>query len=161
MPSFDIVSKVAWNEVDNALQQTKQEIAQRYDFRDANPSIDKTEEGIVMRAATEDRVKAILDVFREKLVRRKVSLKHLQPGNVEPGPSMTSKLTAKIVEGIDTERARTLVKMVKDMKIKVQASIQEQQVRVTGGKRDDLQAVIQAIREAQFELELQFINFRD
>jgi len=161
MPSFDIVSKVAWNEIDNALNQAQKEIAQRFDFKGTGAEIEKISDGLVLRAATEDRVKAVLDVLKEKLIKRKVSLKHLQPGKIEPTGKGGSKMTIKIVEGIDQDHARTLIKWIKDEKLKVQASIQEQQVRVTGKKKDDLQTCIAALRDKDFDLELQFINFRD
>jgi len=161
MPSFDIVSKVAWNEIDNALNQAQKEIGQRFDFKGTGAELEKTSEGIMIRASTDDRVKAALDVLEEKLIKRKVSLKHVQPGKMEPTGKGGSKMLVKIVEGIDTDHARTLIKWIKDEKLKVQASIQEQQVRVTGKKKDDLQTCIAALRDKEFDLELQFTNFRD
>jgi uncharacterized protein YajQ (UPF0234 family) len=161
MPSFDVASKVAWNEIDNALNQAEKEVAQRFDFRGTGASLEKTAEGIVLRASSDDRVKAVLEVLREKLVKRKVSLKHLEVGKVEPTGKGGSKILVKIVEGLDTDRAKTLVKWIKDAKLKVQASIQENQVRVSGKNKDDLQACIQLLRGKEFDRELQFINFRD
>lgn len=161
MPSFDIASKVAWHEIDNALNQAQKEVAQRFDFRGTGAELEKTADGIVLRANSDDRVKAVLEVLREKLVKRKVSLKHLDVGKVEPTGKGGSKILVKIVEGIDTDRAKTLVKWIKDAKLKVQASIQENQVRVTGKNKDDLQACIQMLRGKEFDRELQFTNFRD
>ncbi|MFO0552368.1 MAG: YajQ family cyclic di-GMP-binding protein [Polyangiaceae bacterium] len=161
MPSFDIVCKVAWHEVDNAVLQAQKEIGTRFDFRGTGAEIDPKKEVITLSANSDDRVKAILDVLKEKLVKRKVSLKHLDVGKVEPTGKGGSKLTVKIKEGIDTDHARELVKWIKDEKLKVQASIVEQQVRVSGKKKDDLQACIAAVRGREFDLELTFVNFRD
>jgi uncharacterized protein YajQ (UPF0234 family) len=161
MPSFDIVSKVAWNEIDNALNQAQKEIAQRFDFKGTGAELEKTNDGIVARASSDDRVKAVVEVLREKLVKRKVSLKHIDVGKIEPTGKGGSKLLVKIVEGIDADHARTIMKWIKDEKLKVQASIQEQQVRVSGKKKDDLQACIAALRGKEFDIELQFMNFRD
>jgi len=161
MPSFDIVSKVQWNEVDNALNQAQKEISQRYDFKDTHTELERNDDGIVVRSSSEDRVKAALDVLQEKLVKRKVSLKHLDVGDYEKTGKGGSKLLIEIKEGIEGDPARDLVRRIKDSKLKVQASIQEAQVRVTGKHRDDLQAVIQLIRSADIPLELQFINFRE
>ena len=161
MPTFDIVSKVPWHEVDNAVQQAQKEIGTRFDFRGTGAEIEHTKETVTLRASAEDRVKAVLDVFKEKLVKRKVSLKHLDVGKIEPTGKGGSRITVKIKEGIDTDHARQLLKWIKEEKLKVQASIADQQVRVSGKKRDDLQACISSIREKEFDLELQFVNFRD
>ncbi len=161
MPSFDIVSKVAWHEVDNAIDQSKKEITTRFDFRGTGAEIDHQKELVVLKAGSDDRVKAILDVFKEKLIKRKVSLKHLDVGKIEPTGRGGSKMSIKIVEGIDTDHARQLVKWIKDEKLKVQASIHEQQVRVSGKKRDDLQSCIAAIKDKEFDIELQYVNFRE
>ncbi|WP_394826661.1 YajQ family cyclic di-GMP-binding protein [Pendulispora albinea] len=161
MPSFDIVSKVQWNEVDNALNQSQKEIAQRFDFKDTGTAIERNEEGITIRSASEERVKAAYSVLQDKLVKRKVSLKHLDPQKPEPTGKGGSKMLVKVKEGIDGDHAKDLVRRIKDSKIKVQASIQEAQVRVSGKNRDDLQSAIQLVKEANLPLELQFINFRD
>lgn len=162
MPSFDVVSKVDWSEVTNALNQAQRELTQRFDFKGTNAELERTDAGIMVRASTDDRVLAAVDVFEQKLVRRKVSLKHLDKDDPSPGPGGSSKLLIKIKEGIDADKARRIVKMVKDKKLKVQASIQEQAVRVSGKKRDDLQEVIQMLKGAdELDLDLQYINFRD
>jgi len=161
MPSFDVVSKVPWNEVDNALEQTKRELGTRFDFKGVGAEVERTEEGIVVRANADDRVKAALDVLKEKLIKRKVSLKHLDVGKFEKTGKGGSKVLAKVKEGIDSDHARALVKFIKDEKLKVQASIKDQEVRVTGKKKDDLQAAIAAIRGQEHDIELQFVNFRD
>ncbi len=161
MPSFDIVSKVQWNEVDNALTQASKEIAQRFDFKDTDTELERTPDGITIRSSSEDRVKAATTVLQEKLVKRKVSLKHLDPQKPEKTPKGGAKLLIKIKEGIESEPAKKIVMMIKDAKLKVQASIQEQQVRVTGKNKDDLQNAIAAVRGMDMPIELQFVNFRD
>jgi uncharacterized protein YajQ (UPF0234 family) len=161
MPSFDIVSKPNWPEIDNALNQAQKEIAQRFDFKDTATTLEKTSDGIHVASATEDRVRAALGVLQDKLVKRKVALRFLDVGKVEPGPKGSAKLLLKVKEGIAIEAAREITKLIKDQKIKVQGSIQDNQVRVTGKNKDDLQACIQAVRAKDFGVELQFVNFRD
>lgn len=161
MPSFDIVSKVQWNEVDNALTQAGKEIGQRFDFKDTDTLLERTPDGISVRSSSADRVRAATSVLQEKLVKRKVSLKHLDPQKAESTSKGGSKVLIKIKEGIESEPARKIVMMIKDAKLKVQASIQEQQVRVTGKNKDDLQHAIAAIRALDMPIELQFVNFRD
>lgn len=162
MPSFDVVSKVDWAEVKNAVNQAEQEVGQRFDFKGTGAEIELKDKLVVLRANTEERVKAILDVLQSKLVRRKVSLKHLDAGEPEKGPRSSFKLDVRVKEGIETEKAKEIVKLIKDSKIKAQAAIQEDSVRVSGKKRDDLQEVIQMLRQAEkLELDLQFVNFRD
>jgi uncharacterized protein YajQ (UPF0234 family) len=161
VPSFDIVSKVQMNEVDNALQQAQKEIAQRFDFKDTGTELEKTAEGIVLRSSSEDRLKAAWKVLEEKLVRRKVSLKFLDPQKIEAAGKGGARQLVKIKDGIDSENAKDIVRRIKDSKLKVQASIQEQQVRVTGKNKDDLQEAIKLIRAAGLPIELAFTNFRD
>lgn len=162
MPSFDVVSKVDWAEVTNALTQAQKEVAQRFDFKGTETELERTAEGIVVRSSAEERAEAAIGVLEEKLVRRKVSLKHLDRGKPEKGPKGSTRILIKVKEGIEPDKARQIVKLLKDSKLKVQAAIQEQTVRVSGKKRDDLQAAIQLLRGAQdLDLDLQFINFRD
>jgi len=162
MPSFDVVSKVDWAEFGNALLQAQKEIGQRFDFRNTETSLEKNEEGVVILASALDRAKAALVVLEEKLIKRKVSLKHLDRQDPGKGPKGTVRLLVKIKEGIETEKAKEIVKIVKDSKLKVQASIHEDAVRVTGKKRDDLQEAMRLLRAAEsLELDLQFKNFRD
>ena len=161
MPSFDIVSKPNWSEIDNALNQAQKELAQRFDFKDTSTSVEKTSDGIHIASATEDRVRAALGVVQDKLVKRKVALRFFDVGTPEPGPKGSSKLLVKIKEGIEVETAREITKLIKDQKLKVQSSIQDAQVRVTGKNKDDLQACIQTVRAKDFGVELQFVNFRD
>jgi uncharacterized protein YajQ (UPF0234 family) len=161
MPSFDVVSKVPWVEVDNALNQTKKELAQRYDFKDTNTSIEKTEEGIVIVANSEGRVEAALDVLQGKFVKRGVSLKHIDPQKVLPAGGNTQRQLLKIREGIDKDNARKIIDAIKASKIRVQPAIHDDTVRVSGKNRDDLQDVIRALRGGDFPVELQFVNFRE
>jgi hypothetical protein len=160
MPSFDIVSKVQRNEIDNALQQAQKEVAQRFDFKDTETSYDSTPEAITVRSSSEERAKAAIGVLQEKLVKRKVSLRFTETGKPEIS-GKTARVVMKIKEGISVENGRKLVQIIKDAKLKVQAAIQESQVRVTGKNKDDLQTVIQLVRAQDLGIELQFVNFRD
>jgi uncharacterized protein YajQ (UPF0234 family) len=161
MPSFDVVSKVQMHEVDNAIQQTAKEIGTRYDFRDTGTSIERTEEGIVLRANSEGRIEAALQVMQEKFVRRKVSLKALDPQKIEPAGGSTYRQLIKLSQGIATDKAKEIVKFLKAGSIKVQAAIQADQVRVSGSKKDTLQQAIAALRNEDFGVDLQFENYRD
>jgi cyclic-di-GMP-binding protein len=161
VPSFDAVSKVSWAEIDNALGQASKELSQRFDFQGTQARVEKMPEGLLVSASTEDRVRAAVKVVEEKLIKRKVSLKHLDVEKPSKGPNGTSKCLMKVKEGIETDKAREIVKHLKESKLKVQAGIQDQQVRVTGKNRDDLQAAIRHLREQDFGIELQFVNFRE
>jgi hypothetical protein len=162
MPSFDIVSRLELQEVDNALNQARKEVAQRFDFRGTDTEITRdSEEDIQIRSADEFKVKAVLDVLTGKLAKRGVPLKAFKPGPVEPGPGGTAKQRIVLQQGVPTERAREIVKLIKQTKLRVQAAIQGDEVRISGKSRDDLQAAIARIKEADFDLPLQFVNFRD
>jgi len=161
MPSFDIVSKVPWHEVDNALIQAQKEIAQRFDFKDTGTELEKTAEGLVVKSASEDRAKAALTVLQEKLIKRKVSLKFLDVGDPKPTGKGGARILTKVKEGIEGEPARKIVGSIKDSKLKVQSSIQDAQVRVTGKNRDDLQKAIAHVRGMDLDIEVSFVNFRD
>jgi cyclic-di-GMP-binding protein len=162
MPSFDVVSQVDWAEVKNALDQAQREVSQRFDFKNTHTSLEKTDSGFVILSETEDRARAAVSVLEEKLLRRKVSLLHLDRKDPEPGPKGATRLLVGIKEGIEQAKAKDIVKRIKDSKLKVQASIQADGVRVNGKKKDDLQEVIQLLRAASdLELDLQFVNFRD
>ncbi len=159
--SFDIVSKVDRQEVDNALNQAAKELAQRFDFRGTNASIAWAgESGVTLKADTEDRVKAALEVFKEKLVKRQISLKALDAGDPAPsGKGYTIDCT--IVQGIDSDKAKAISKKIRDEGPRgVQAQIQGDQLRVTAKKKDDLQAVIAMLRNEDFGIALQFTNYR-
>jgi hypothetical protein len=161
MPSFDVVSKLEWSEVKNALQQAEREISQRFDFKGTGAKIEKTDAGYVLGADSDERLKAAYDVFREKLIRRKVSLKHFEAADPGHGPKGTRKMTVTVKEGISTEQAKAIVKHIKVAKLKAQAAIQEDAVRVSGKKRDDLQGIIAELKSQDFGVDLQFVNFRD
>lgn len=161
MPSFDVVSKLDQHEIDNATNQASKEIAQRYDFKGAEATIEQTEEGIVIRANSEGRVEAARDVLESKMVRRQVSLKSLDPQQPQPAGGKMWRQLIKLKEGVSKEKAKDIVKTIKDSKLKVQASIQGDAVRVSGKKRDDLQETIALLKQEDFDLPLQFVNFRD
>ena len=158
--SFDIVSQVSMPEVANAVDQARREIAQRYDFKDTGTSISQDDKLIELRSGTEDRLKAALEVFKEKAVRREVSLKAIHMGPVQPAAKGTYKQVLNVNVGISQDKARELVKFIKGTRIKVQSQVQEDQVRVSGKNKDDLQAVIRAVKEHDFGIALQFVNFR-
>jgi uncharacterized protein YajQ (UPF0234 family) len=161
MPSFDVVSKVQHHEVDNAFQQAQKEIAQRFDFKDTETTLERAPDAITVRSSSEDRAKAGLTVLQDKLVKRKVSLRFTEAGKPEPTGKGGSRIVVTIKEGIEVEKARTIVQIIKESKLKVQASIQDAQVRVSGKNKDELQAAIQALRGRDLGIELQFVNFRD
>ena len=159
--SFDVVSKVDRQEVDNALNQAAKELSQRFDFRGTNAGIAWSgEEAVVLTADTEERVTAALDVFKDKLVKRKISLKSLDAG--EPQSSgRTYRISAAIKQGIESDTAKKISKIIRDEGPKgVQAQIQGDQLRVSGKKRDDLQAVQQLLRGKDLDVALQFDNYR-
>jgi uncharacterized protein YajQ (UPF0234 family) len=160
-PSFDIVSKVDRQEVDNAIRQAARELGTRFDFRGTGAEIAWAGEmGVALQAETEDRVKAALDVFKEKLVKRGISLKALEAG--EPRSSGKAyKIDCTIVQGINQDKARAIGKKIRDEGPKgVQAQVQGDQLRVTAKKKDDLQRVIALLKESDFGVALQFTNYR-
>ena len=159
--SFDVVSKVDRQEVDNALNQAAKELSQRFDFRGTGTGIDWSgKEAIVITSETEERAKAAVEVFREKLVKRSVSLKAVEID--EPRQSgKTYRIQGRIIEGISQDKAKEIGKVIRDEKIKgVQAQVQGDQLRVSGKKRDDLQAVIALLKGRDFGIALQFVNYR-
>jgi uncharacterized protein YajQ (UPF0234 family) len=161
MPTFDIVSQVQRNEVDNAFNQAEKEVAQRFDFKDTETTLEKAPDAITIRSGSADRAKAALTVLQDKLVKRKVSLRFTEVGKPEPTAKGGARIVVTIKEGIDVEKARAIVQTIKESKLKVQASIQESQVRVSGKSKDDLQAVMTAVRAQDYGVELQFTNRRD
>ncbi len=161
MPSFDVVSKVDLQEVRNAVDQANREVGTRYDFKGTDSAVRLTDEGIVVESATEQRLDAAVDVLKTKLVKRGVSLKSVSGGDPQQVGGGRSRATFGLNQGIPQDAARELVKMIKDGKLKVQAAIQGDMVRVSGKKRDDLQTVIAMFKEADYRLPLQYVNFRD
>lgn len=161
MPSFDIVSEVNLQEVDNAVNQAKKEILTRYDFKNSKSEIGLDKEGIHLTSDDEFKMKALIDIVQSKAVKRGIDLKALETGKVEPAGGSLVRCLIKLIQGIEVEKAREIVKMVKGLGLKVQAAIEETKVRVSGKKRDDLQAVIQALRAKDFPIPLQYSNFRE
>jgi uncharacterized protein YajQ (UPF0234 family) len=158
--SFDIVSQVSMPEVSNAVDQARREISQRFDFKDTGTTIAQDDKLIEVRSSTEDRLKAAVEVLKERAVKREISLKALHFGPVQPAAKGTVRQSINVNVGISEEKARELVKFVKGLKVKVQSQVQGDQVRITGKAKDDLQTVIRAVREQDFGLALQFVNFR-
>lgn len=161
MPSFDVVSKVDLQEVENAVNQAKKEIATRYDFRGTNSEITRSEEGIVLQAPDKEHLQAAYRVLMEKMNKRGVSLKALDPQEPEPAAKQSLRQRVLLKQGISTEKGKEINKLIKEAKLKVQSQIQDEQVRVTGKNKDDLQAAIRLLRGADLGIDLQFINFRD
>lgn len=160
MPSFDAVSEVDLHELSNAVDQANREVGTRYDLKGTDTKIELNERELTLIAEADFQIKQVLDILYNKLVSRKIDIKCLESGDVvKSGKGVRMPVTAK--HGIEKELAKKIVKLIKDSKIKVQAQIQGEQVRVTGKKRDDLQAVMQLLREASLEQPLQFTNFRD
>ncbi|TCS84375.1 YajQ family cyclic di-GMP-binding protein [Tepidibacillus fermentans] len=158
--SFDIVSQVDTQEVDNAVNQAKKEISQRYDFKNSKVEISLEGDQIKILADDEYKLKAVIDVLQTKLINRKVSIKNLEYGKIEDATGGTVRQMIKIKQGIESEIAKQIVKDIKNLKLKVQAQIMNDQVRVSGKSRDDLQSVIQFLRGQDYNLELQFTNYR-
>ncbi|WP_371381125.1 YajQ family cyclic di-GMP-binding protein [Sporomusa aerivorans] len=158
--SFDIVSEVDMQEMDNAVNQSSKEIGQRYDFKGSKAAIVLDGDSLKLSAEDDYKLGAMLDILRGKMVKRNVPLKCLDEGKVEPASGGTVRQTVKIQKGISKEKGKDVVSAIKDLKLKVQAQIMDDQVRVTGAKKDDLQAVIQKLKDKDFGIELQFINFR-
>jgi cyclic-di-GMP-binding protein len=162
MPSFDVVSELDRQEVRNAVDQAAREVATRFDFKGTNSSIELSGDSITLHTVSEDRLKALRQVLEEKLVKRKVSLKALDYQKVEEASGGTARQQVNLVAGISSDKARALNKFIKGLGRKgVQSQVQGDQLRVTGKKRDDLQATIADLREEDFGIPLQFTNFRD
>jgi len=160
--SFDIVATTDMAEVLNAVNQTTMEMKQRYDFKGSKSEItlENKEAQLVILADNDSKLNAVVDILQGKLVKRKVSLKALSYGKVEPASGGMVRQTVKLQQGISADKGREIVKFIKDMKIKVQAQIMDDQVRVTGKSRDDLQEVIAALREKDFDIAMNFTNYR-
>ena len=159
--SFDLVSKVDLQEVSNALQQALKEIHTRYDLKDSKSDIHlEDKEALVLSSADEYKLKSVNDVLQTKLVKRGVSLKALTYGAIEPASGSTVRQKVSLQQGIPIEKAREIVKLVKNSKLKVQASIQGDFVRVSGKDRDTLQQVIAMIKQSDFGIDMQFTNYR-
>jgi uncharacterized protein YajQ (UPF0234 family) len=160
--SFDVVSKIEMPEVLNAVQQALKEVQQRFDLKDSHSSIElnEKENKIVLTSKDEFKLKAVIDILESKLVKRKVPLKGLAFGEIIPSAGSTVKQEITLQQGIAIEKAREIVKAIKDAKLKVQASIQGDFVRVAGKDRDTLQMAIKLLRDSDFGIDMQFINYR-
>jgi len=162
VPTFDVVSEVDLQEVRNAVDQAAREVSTRFDFKGTDSSVELGDGEILLHSATEDRLKALAQVLEEKLVRRSVPMKALDYGKVEQASKGAVRQSVAITAGISDDKARAINRFIKDRKTKgVSSQSQGEQVRVSGKKRDDLQAVIAALKEHDFEIPLQFKNFRD
>ncbi len=162
MPTFDVVSEVDMQEVRNAIDQAAREVSQRFDFKGTDSSVELGDDEIKMASASEDRLAALRQVLEEKFAKRKISMKVLDYGTVEPASGGAVRQSAKLQAGISSEKARDLNKFIKALGLKgVQSSTQGEQLRVSGKKRDDLQSAIAALKDEDFGLPLQFTNFRD
>lgn len=158
--SFDVVSKTDMQEVANAVNQAQKELAQRFDFKGSKSSIELTGEELVLNSDDEGKLRSVKDILESKLVKRHVALKAIDYQKLEQAQMGTVRQRAKIVQGIETEKAKAIVRAIKDAKLKVQASIQSDQVRVVGRSKDDLQKAIALIKENDFGIPLQFTNYR-
>jgi len=159
--SFDVVSKVNMDEVKNSVAQAMKEIAQRYDFKGSISDIELKDDAVLaLKSDDEVRLRAVIDVLQSKLFKRGVSIKNLEYGKIEPATKGTVRQEIKILQGVPGDKAKGLVKVIKDAKLKVQASIQGDQVRITGKSKDDLQECMALLKKNDQGLELQFTNFR-
>jgi len=160
--SFDVVSKIELPEVSNAVQQAQKEIHQRFDLKDSNSNIELKEKDnkILLTSKDDFKIRAVADILQSKLVKRNVPLKGLTYGEIIPAAGSTVRQEISLQQGIPIEKAREIVKKIKDSKVKVQASIQGDFVRVAGKDRDTLQTVIKLLRESDFGIDMQFINYR-
>jgi hypothetical protein len=161
MPSFDIVSQVNQQEVKNAVEQTNKEVSNRFDFKGSDARVEQNELALTVYADDEFKLGQVTDVLRARLAKRNVDVRCLEPGAIEKisGAKLKRPITVRV--GVPQDKAKQVQKLVKDSKLKVQASIQGDAVRVSGAKKDDLQAAMQLVRQSVADLPLQFINFRD
>ena len=158
--SFDVVSEVDLQEVKNAVQQAGKEIQNRFDFKGSKTAIQLGEDHLELTSVDEYKLKSAMEVLKGKLIKRKVSLKALQPGEIETALGGTVKQRVDLQSGIPIEKAREIVKMVKGTKLKVQTAIQGDQLRVTGKSKDDLQKIMQLLRDTDMDIHVEFTNYR-
>jgi uncharacterized protein YajQ (UPF0234 family) len=160
MPSFDVVSEVDEMEVKNAVEQARKELTNRFDFREAKAEIELEKEAIKLSAIDQFKLTALVEIVLGKLARRNVSLKNIEQKDPDISPLGHARQELKLKQGLETDIAKTIVQAIRDTKLKVQAQIQDRQVRVSGKNRDDLQAVIAALRGREFPVALNYTNFR-
>lgn len=158
--SFDIVSQVDLQEVKNAVDQSVRELRTRFDFKGSRSDINFDGEQITLTGDDEFKLKNVVDILEGKLVKRGINLKALRYGKIEPAARDTVRQRVSLVQGVDKDKAKVITKLVKDSKLKLQATVQGDQVRISGKNRDDLQAVIQIIKDYDFDIPLQFVNYR-
>jgi uncharacterized protein YajQ (UPF0234 family) len=160
--SFDIVSEIDLQEVDNAVNQAIKEVQQRYDLKDSKSEIELNKKDKLVKVSSKDEfsLKSVNDILQNKLIKRGISIKALKYEDIETGTMGSARQTIKLQQGIEKEDAKKIVKMIKDSKLKVQASIQDEQVRVTGKVKDDLQEVMNFMRNANLDFAFQFTNYR-
>jgi cyclic-di-GMP-binding protein len=161
MPSFDIVSQVNEQEVKNAVEQTNKEITNRYDFKGSDARVEQAKLDLTVFADDDFKLGQVMDVLRGRLAKRSVDVRHLESGNVEKISGDKVKQPVKVKVGIPQEKGREIQKLIKDSRLKVQASLQGDAVRVSGAKKDELQSAIQLVKKSVTDVPLQFINFRD
>ena len=160
MPSFDIASEVDMHEIANAVDQANREIGNRYDFKGTDSKVEHTETSLTLRSESDFQIKQIQDILNKKLAKRGIDIAALSEGDIQiSGKKASMDITVR--QGIDQDTARKIIKLIKDTKIRVQSSIQGDKVWVSGKKRDDLQTVIGSLKDANLDLPLQYINFRD
>jgi cyclic-di-GMP-binding protein len=160
MPSFDVVSEIDQHELTNAIDQANREINNRFDFKGTNSKIDMVDNSLTIISSSEFQVKQIQDILETKITKRSIDIRCLEYGDILENNN-EARQTVNIKKGVDKELARKIVKMIKTSKLKTQAAIQGDQVRISGKKRDDLQRTITELKEAKFDIPLQYINFRD
>lgn len=158
--SFDIVSKIDLQEVDNAVNQALKEIETRFDFKNSKSDIRQEKDQLVLISDDDFKLKNVVDILESKMVKRGISLKAMKFGKVEEAAGNTVRQIVELQQGISKEQAKTITQLIKDTKLKVQAQIQGDQIRVTGKVRDDLQAVMKALKDKDLDFDVQFINFR-
>ncbi|GBF32688.1 hypothetical protein DCCM_0884 [Desulfocucumis palustris] len=158
--TFDIVSKVDLQEVSNAVNQSQRELTNRFDFKGSKSRIDYDGKELMIYSDSDFKLKNVVEIMEAKMVKRGINLKSLRYGKIEKAAGDTVKQRVELVQGLDKELAKSIIKLVKESKLKVQASIQEDQVRVSGKNRDDLQAIIKIIKDRDWEIPLQFVNMR-
>jgi cyclic-di-GMP-binding protein len=158
--SFDIVSRVDQQELDNALNQARKEIENRFDFKNSKTSIDSDGKNITLVSDDELKMRNVVDIVRQKAVRRGIDVKAFDFGEVEPAASSTVRQTIALRNGIPKDKSKSLLEKIKSLKLKVNAQFQDEQIRVSGKNKDDLQKVITALKAMEFELPLQFVNYR-
>jgi uncharacterized protein YajQ (UPF0234 family) len=162
MNSFDIVSEINWQEIDNAINQARKEIQQRYDFKGSKSSIEMSQKEKTLTILADDdfKLRAVIDILQNKFIKRSVPLKAFKYKEAEPAHGSMVRQVVDVLQGISKDNARMIVKMIKDRKLKVQAAIMDDQVRVSGKNKDDLQEVISLIKNAELDFAVQFVNYR-